>query len=114
MKNDSYPTPGEEWKIARAAQPYHLTSLCSSCMHTKKCVFPKDRQAPVFFCEEYEIEPGPLPQEVKAKPSDPPALKDSRDKDSDSIIGLCSNCAHRKTCSYPKPEGGIWHCEEYQ
>jgi hypothetical protein len=27
--------------------------------------------------------------------------------------GLCMNCANRETCLYPKPEGGVWHCEEY-
>jgi hypothetical protein len=27
--------------------------------------------------------------------------------------GLCMNCANRDTCLYPKPEGGVWHCEEY-
>jgi len=27
--------------------------------------------------------------------------------------GLCMNCEHRRTCTYPKPEGGIWHCEDY-
>lgn len=28
--------------------------------------------------------------------------------------GLCVNCAYRETCLYPKPEGGVWHCEEYE
>jgi len=28
--------------------------------------------------------------------------------------GLCSNCDNRQTCIYPKPESGVWHCEEYQ
>jgi hypothetical protein len=29
------------------------------------------------------------------------------------LRGLCINCANRKRCLYPKPEGGVWHCEEY-
>ena len=28
--------------------------------------------------------------------------------------GLCSLCENRTTCTYPKPEGGVWHCEEYR
>jgi hypothetical protein len=28
--------------------------------------------------------------------------------------GLCVNCKYRETCLYPKPEGGVWHCEEYE
>jgi hypothetical protein len=28
--------------------------------------------------------------------------------------GLCKNCERRKDCLYPKPEAGVWHCEEYE
>lgn len=28
--------------------------------------------------------------------------------------GLCMNCDHRSTCTYPVPEGGVWHCGEYE
>jgi hypothetical protein len=28
--------------------------------------------------------------------------------------GLCLNCDVRNTCTFPKPEGGVWFCEEYQ
>lgn len=28
--------------------------------------------------------------------------------------GLCINCDVRDTCTFPKPEGGVWFCEEYQ
>jgi hypothetical protein len=28
--------------------------------------------------------------------------------------GLCINCDVRETCTFPKPEGGVWFCEEYQ
>ena len=27
--------------------------------------------------------------------------------------GLCVNCDHRFTCTLPKPESGVWYCEEY-
>ena len=27
--------------------------------------------------------------------------------------GLCVNCARREICEHPKPEGGVWHCDEY-
>jgi DNA-binding NtrC family response regulator len=32
---------------------------------------------------------------------------------STKFLGLCSNCDNRETCAYPKPEGGVWRCEEY-
>jgi hypothetical protein len=28
--------------------------------------------------------------------------------------GLCMNCDVRDTCTFTKPEGGVWFCEEYQ
>ena len=34
-------------------------------------------------------------------------------KDGEEFKGLCVNCANRHTCLFPKPEGGVWHCEEY-
>ncbi len=34
-------------------------------------------------------------------------------KDGEEFKGLCVNCANRHTCLCPKPEGGVWHCEEY-
>jgi len=32
----------------------------------------------------------------------------------DLIKGLCINCENRHTCEFTKPNGGIWHCEEYR
>ncbi len=28
--------------------------------------------------------------------------------------GLCMNCDLRETCALPRPESGVWFCEEYQ
>lgn len=28
--------------------------------------------------------------------------------------GLCKNCKKRDTCELPKPEGGVWRCEDYE
>jgi hypothetical protein len=30
------------------------------------------------------------------------------------IPGLCRNCARLSDCTYPKPAGGVWHCDEYE
>jgi hypothetical protein len=29
------------------------------------------------------------------------------------IKGLCATCESFPTCAFTKPDGGIWHCEEY-
>jgi hypothetical protein len=28
--------------------------------------------------------------------------------------GLCRNCKKQKTCKLPRPEGGVWRCEDYE
>ena len=27
--------------------------------------------------------------------------------------GLCATCLYRDSCDFPKPDGGVWQCEEY-
>jgi len=86
--------------------------LCSTCKHAPTCAFPREPQRPAFFCEEFEIERAPATKrDGEANPflaSFVPA------KESAKLSGLCSDCEGRQTCVYPKPEGGVWHCEEYQ
>lgn len=38
----------------------------------------------------------------------------AEEKDSDNYKGLCRNCKKQKTCKLPKPEGGVWRCEDYE
>lgn len=33
--------------------------------------------------------------------------------DTESLKGLCLNCANRETCKFQRSEGGVWHCQEY-
>ena len=33
--------------------------------------------------------------------------------DPGSVRGLCATCAKRSSCAFQRPEGGVWHCEEY-
>jgi len=89
--------------------------LCSTCKFSSSCMFRKDYLESVHFCEEYE-QADASQQIARAKVS--PGLLASEDLDSTRapkpIMGLCSNCIHRESCSFPKPESGVWHCEEYQ
>jgi len=34
--------------------------------------------------------------------------------DRERFKGLCMNCDNRFECLLPRPEGGVWHCEEYR
>lgn len=84
-------------------------TLCSSCKHTSTCTFPKDPQRPSFYCEEFEIEVAP---QTYGRPPTQPYIE--KVKESTGLVGLCSDCENQNKCSFPKPEGGIWHCEEYR
>ena len=89
-------------------------SLCSNCKNDPDCTFQRNRQRPSLYCEEYEVAACPLVKTTRKEKSAANAPVDAEDEDSGKFIGLCINCDNRRTCVFPKPEGGIWHCEEYQ
>lgn len=88
--------------------------LCSNCKNASSCTFPRDTEKPTFYCEEFEIEkPVAISTVGKERPqATEPYVTESND--STKFIGLCNDCENRHTCVFPKPEGGVWHCEEYQ
>ena len=61
---------------------------------------------PVLQCEEFEPCESPPAKRAAAHPEPRPAADAE-------LKGLCVNCDNRHHCKYPKPEGGVWHCEEY-
>ena len=89
-------------------------SLCSTCKNAVDCTFQKDRQKPALYCEEFEIDICPSVKTAGKEKSAPTASVDAEDEDSSKFIGLCGNCDNRRTCAFPTPEGGVWHCEEYR
>ena len=83
--------------------------ICLTCLHFTKCALrPAECSTNgIQFCEEYQtvclapvVVSNDKPKKVKQVPSD--------------ILGLCSDCNHYSYCSFPKPESGVWHCEDYQ
>jgi hypothetical protein len=87
------------------------TGLCSCCKSFQTCTFPRDPQRPILQCEEFD---GILPSRLKMVPPGKTVDTFSAKNEPDPYRGLCGLCENRETCTYPKPEGGVWHCEEYQ
>ena len=87
--------------------------LCMSCRNASSCTFPRDPAKPAYYCEEFEID---TTSSIMSSGKEHPLATgpDAIDKDSMKFIGLCSDCEGRKNCAFPKPEGGIWRCEEYR
>jgi hypothetical protein len=87
--------------------------LCLTCQNAGECTFPRDPARPIWQCEEF-MGNGRAPERVSVEGCSP--LKTGlieAEKELGTWIGLCKNCANRQACRYPKPEGGIWRCEEY-
>ena len=93
------------------------SGLCSCCNSFKTCTYAKDPQRPILQCEEFDgIVPPSLKMVPQGKitPEGSGKTSDLGMSDLNSYRGLCSLCEDRATCTYPKPEGGVWHCEEYR
>jgi hypothetical protein len=90
-----------------------FNGLCLTCQNAPDCTFPRDKARPVWQCEEFMGDVR-SPERVSFEGSRPFRTGlISQEMDLGPGIGLCKNCANRETCNFPKPEGGVWRCEEY-
>ena len=85
--------------------------LCSTCNNSPSCLFyQRNGSRVVWYCElfdDYVSIPELLPKAEKKVESKTEETSKSK------FEGLCKNCENQDTCAFPKPAGGIWHCEEY-
>ena len=87
-----------------------FTGLCTTCVNNPSCTFPRNASVPVMQCLEFQ---GDIRVDGRransghstSAPAPDPALREP---------GLCSWCENRPTCTFPKSEGGVWSCEEFQ
>jgi hypothetical protein len=81
--------------------------ICSTCNSLPDCRHRLVNHGPIWFCEQFDDYTAP-------KPMDPhPTQFAVQTNERAGYLGLCSNCENLPQCSYPKLDGGIWHCEEY-
>jgi hypothetical protein len=88
--------------------------LCCNCRNAGDCTFRKGRKTPAPYCEEFSIDILPAEKPTEKEAPLPTCSADGDARIPWNLLGLCGNCDNRETCLYPKPEGGIWHCEEYR
>lgn len=90
--------------------------LCSTCKNAPTCIFPRDPERPVLQCEEFDYAIAPVITAGKdfSPANDSWVRSSAEEKGFSKYMGLCSNCENRRTCIYPKPEDGVWRCEQYQ
>jgi len=82
--------------------------VCAACKYYPGCIYEAPSGGVILECEQFEM--GFREPEACPKPERPTR---SYAKDTNGFAGLCANCDNRETCIYPKPEGGVWRCEEY-
>ena len=105
-------------KSKKAAPPSAVVygGLCSTCDGASTCTFPRDPERPIMHCDEldsHRVDIVAVERVPRAEPASPKALSEAKQKELGKYKGLCLNCEKRETCTYPKPEGGVWHCDEY-
>ena len=86
-----------------------LAGLCSTCIHAGDCSISREDGTPVLECEEFETW-----QPLNAAPRKSGPAAEPKHVIPAAGKGLCGDCEHRDTCTFPRPEGGVWHCEEYR
>lgn len=91
--------------------------LCSACRNDPTCTYPRDPGRPVVQCLDFEGYVAAPPKATGgngSRPDNSRVRSTMEEKYSGKYMGLCRNCENRGTCTFSKPEGGVWHCEEYR
>lgn len=84
--------------------------VCSACRYEEVCTFDGKPAGVVLQCEQFELA---FPAERAPRTPRRPRASTREAADTKKYPGICANCEHRETCTYPKPEGGVWRCEDY-
>jgi hypothetical protein len=91
--------------------------VCAACKYDPDCIWARNSDRPVLQCEQFELGVASPPPTTARANSPAKGLEGARSaerEEAHNYPGLCSNCDNRETCIYPRPEGGIWHCDEYR
>jgi hypothetical protein len=100
-----------------ASEKPSYRGLCPYCKLVSGCKWPRNPKVPVYNCEEFEGENKIIENNNLINHSNPVNYHNSVVESPGTIkkyLGLCSNCELREECKFPKPESGVWRCEEYE
>ena len=93
-----------------ATEKYH--GICATCRHAQSCAHRVTAGVTIQQCEEFDGYAPPPKRDAGEKTPRPEAPSPS--PKGAGQMGLCVNCEYRDTCVLPRPEGGVWHCNEYR
>ena len=92
-----------------------IGGLCLTCKANPYCTYKKERARAIVFCDEFEDT-----ETLNIKPENGMinqvnhTVCNQDEKVFPDLKGLCVNCEIKERCDFPKPEWGVWHCEEYK
>ncbi len=89
-------------------QEVPVKGLCVTCNHIEDCL-PRVEGKAIWFCEEFDD--SSIQSNLK------PAMQNgatTQQVKQEKRLGLCMNCENAENCQLPRPEGGVWYCEEYR
>ena len=98
------------------AESVSIKGLCEVCALAPGCTYARNPEVPVLQCAEFEGY-GPRPESSQQRNAQQRAGRPDRqppEPEPANLKGLCVNCDRRFTCTYAKPETGVWRCEEYE
>ncbi len=90
--------------------------LCTTCRYAAGCTFPHFHVKTVEDCLEFETAKPLSGHRHAEEPNGGAGETKSRQKDRIEAMkpqGLCRTCDRMKSCSFEKPDSGVWFCEEY-
>lgn len=90
-----------------------FSGLCSTCNDAPTCVQALKAMQPILFCDMFDDHCPPAQSrqaDVETAAISAPLREEAEPL---AMKGLCQNCDHRHDCALPRPETGVWHCEEY-
>lgn len=83
--------------------------ICPTCGSFPECTYIVNADKPLFECDYFDRGASAQPVNIK--------IVTTRKKDgnngSNGIAGICTDCQKHTACDFPKPELGIWECNNY-
>jgi hypothetical protein len=103
------PEEGQMLHGSQVVQEGARLGLCPLCENDEACTLREHPGMDVRECEEFD-----------GRPADPPSWRSSSGTTHSlpspgllqGPLGLCRICDLLRGCTYPKPESGVWQCEE--
>lgn len=91
--------------------------LCKTCRNSVTCTYPRNADSPVVSCEEFELclrpDDSPTACAASSQFTENTLIGDVNDQENE-FHGLCVSCRRLPSCTFEKPESGVWRCEEFE